>query len=222
MYTKAAIFLAILCAVSNAAAVSFDCKKASTFIENAICSNESLSKLDDILSETYKAALNQSSSKISLKNKQITWMKNVRNKCQNVACLEQAYDAQINQLLNIAYPPSPYDSAKADGYSYSPRDDFKPGEYVATQDVKTYSDAVEDKGYLWKEYTIKQGTSIKIYSVGTSESSDNQELWFNIAEGSACNGNLRGIFPPKGFDGIFLGAQGKYFRRIGDVPLCDK
>ena len=43
-------------------AASFDCNKAASFIEKAICGNERISNLDDELAVNFKAAKNASSN----------------------------------------------------------------------------------------------------------------------------------------------------------------
>jgi uncharacterized protein len=49
----------ILLFASWAHAAGFDCTKASTLVEKAICSDSELSKLDDLLMISYKEALGQ-------------------------------------------------------------------------------------------------------------------------------------------------------------------
>ncbi len=49
-------------------AASFDCAKASTQVERLICSDESLSKLDEQLSGSYKQALEGATLKAADKN----------------------------------------------------------------------------------------------------------------------------------------------------------
>lgn len=88
-------------AVSGHAA-SFDCAKASTLVEKAICSDAELSKLDDLLALTYKKALAAQSDGGELNLQQRTWLKNVRNQCGDVACIRQAYTGRIAVLGVLA------------------------------------------------------------------------------------------------------------------------
>ncbi|MGI9211146.1 MAG: lysozyme inhibitor LprI family protein [Methylococcaceae bacterium] len=80
-------------------AASFDCAKKSTLIENVICSDQNISNLDEVLSSTYKKALNSAVDGTKIKLEQRTWLKEVRNKCQTSQCLEQAYQQRIKSLV---------------------------------------------------------------------------------------------------------------------------
>jgi uncharacterized protein len=71
----AAIVFTLASTLSHAA--SFDCKKASNFVEKTVCNDSRLNKLDDVLSENYK---NISASNIGdgarkeLKTTQRAWL----------------------------------------------------------------------------------------------------------------------------------------------------
>ena len=82
--------------LSNAA--SFDCSKAGTGNEIAICSDPELSVMDELLADTYKKARNSISNKDKLKKEQINWIKSIATCDGNVACLTKAYVARINVL----------------------------------------------------------------------------------------------------------------------------
>ena len=57
-FTKYTCFVMVLLGSSyNSYAASFDCKKAATLVEQAICSNQKLSNLDQQLATMYKKAL---------------------------------------------------------------------------------------------------------------------------------------------------------------------
>ncbi len=75
-------------------AASFDCGKASTLIENAICTNPELSSQDEALARAYQSALRQDPS---VKADQIAWLKE-RNRCIDERCLIRAYDRRIAEL----------------------------------------------------------------------------------------------------------------------------
>ncbi len=77
---------------------SFDCRKATTLIESAICSDSELSALDEALLESYKAALLNASDNNVIKQEQRSWLKNVRNSCRTADCLKQAYRQRIAEL----------------------------------------------------------------------------------------------------------------------------
>lgn len=83
-------------------AVSFDCQKASSFVEKAICQNQTLSALDDELATAYQAAQDASKNQETLKKQQFSWLKNKRNVCQTNSCLEKAYEKRIAVLNKLS------------------------------------------------------------------------------------------------------------------------
>jgi uncharacterized protein len=78
-------------------AASFDCGKASTPVEKAICSDEQLSNLDSELGRAYKAAFQNSATPADLKTEQKNWVAQ-RNRCADTACLTSAYRARLAAL----------------------------------------------------------------------------------------------------------------------------
>lgn len=83
---------------------SFDCAKASTFSEKAICSDPLLGKLDGALSENYKYMLASDigeGARTDLKDTQKKWLSE-RNKCTSNQCLADAYRKRIDEVCE--YP----------------------------------------------------------------------------------------------------------------------
>ena len=80
-------------------AASFDCKKASSKTEIAICKNKSLSSLDTELATAYKKLKNKSSSEVKniLIKSQRKWIKE-RNKYSGRSDLINFYKARIHAL----------------------------------------------------------------------------------------------------------------------------
>ncbi len=87
----------------NSTAASFDCSKASTYVEKEICRNENISTLDDNLNAQYKSLMNQSdeNAKATLKSSQKKWLSS-RNKCGSGECIETAYNTRIAQLSELS------------------------------------------------------------------------------------------------------------------------
>lgn len=80
---------------------SFDCKKAGTEVEKAICLDKTLSRLDEFLALTYKKALARSSHKNKLKASQRNWLRAKRNKCEDDdICLNTEYYSRILELTD--------------------------------------------------------------------------------------------------------------------------
>jgi uncharacterized protein len=94
--------LFLLMLAGNVHAASFDCGKATTDVEKIICGDDELSKRDDSLSEAYQEALKSEARKTQPEDKiiesQRQWLKKVRNRCQNAACLKKAYETRIREL----------------------------------------------------------------------------------------------------------------------------
>lgn len=95
------ILLALLLIVIQtipAYSASFDCKKAKTAVEKMICSDESLSKLDEELAKVYAQALTAVPDRNTLKKEQREWVKNKRNTCNDTNCLLISYKNRITKL----------------------------------------------------------------------------------------------------------------------------
>ncbi|MEI6705842.1 MAG: lysozyme inhibitor LprI family protein [Methylococcales bacterium] len=90
------LLLLVMC-VSAAQAVSFDCQKAKTFIEKAICQNPDLSQLDDELGSLYQLALTDNKNPAVFKKQQLGWLKQ-RDTCQTVDCVKKSYKQRIATL----------------------------------------------------------------------------------------------------------------------------
>ncbi|MFJ3059034.1 lysozyme inhibitor LprI family protein [Herbaspirillum sp. NPDC087042] len=82
-------------------AASFDCAKASTKIEKAICGDEQLSKLDSDLMTAYKVAQTSATDPNKLKSEQKAWLQASRNKCEDARCIKTAYEDRINALKSV-------------------------------------------------------------------------------------------------------------------------
>ncbi len=92
-----ALFMA-LCWAMPTQATSFDCKRASTQVEQLICATPELSQADDHLKKSYDQLLKLVPSQRSLKQQQRSWLANVLNHCLNSACLAREYNARIEIL----------------------------------------------------------------------------------------------------------------------------
>lgn len=90
------LFLTLLPASLQAA--GFDCTKASTFVEKAICSDRELSELDDMLTAAYQKALASSSNPAKTKAEQRQWLNAERNQCKDNQSLKAAYARRLQEL----------------------------------------------------------------------------------------------------------------------------
>jgi uncharacterized protein len=79
-------------------AASFDCSKASTKTEKAVCDDSTLSKLDDDLSVAYDKAL-KVTDRDSVKKVQRKWLKETLAPCrEDKECIKKAYENRLRQL----------------------------------------------------------------------------------------------------------------------------
>ena len=83
-------------------AASFDCSKASTKTEKAICDDPILSKLDEDMAVAYSKALKTSDPDV-LKKEQRKWLKETLAPClDDKDCIKNAYESRISQLYAIS------------------------------------------------------------------------------------------------------------------------
>lgn len=84
-------------------AASFDCAKASTFLEKKICQNPTLSLLDEQLGTLYSEVRGVVVDKEALKKEQLAWLKQRRNACIDNICQASAYEFRIDELKRIKH-----------------------------------------------------------------------------------------------------------------------
>jgi len=93
------ILLAMMVLSSGAAAASFDCAKAATLVEHAICADRKLSDLDDQLAAAYRNVLAAASDANAIRARQREWLANERNKCRDSTCIQDAYAKRLAELF---------------------------------------------------------------------------------------------------------------------------
>lgn len=116
------LFVASTSAATPAFAASFDCRKASTEVELAICGDPHLSRLDSELGTVYKARL---AIDPDLRRSQIDWIRERNRRCgPDAACLARMVRERIDELgglatshmASAAHPQSlPVESKPGDG-----------------------------------------------------------------------------------------------------------
>ncbi|WP_175842196.1 lysozyme inhibitor LprI family protein [Burkholderia contaminans] len=101
---------------------SFDCGKAGTNVEQLICKNPDLTKLDATVNRGYVAMLLTDSKEISYQDpvrlNQISWIRTVRNACTDAACLLKVYRARLAYIkgkIAATYPSYPETDSNQDG-----------------------------------------------------------------------------------------------------------
>ena len=95
--------LAALMAPPTCMAASFDCAKANTKREVLVCSDPSLSRLDERLAEAYRGARTRSTTPGIIIRWQRDWLKSAQlTSCRDSACLSKAYTARIGLLERVS------------------------------------------------------------------------------------------------------------------------
>lgn len=118
--------LGCLAGASLAHAASFDCAKAGTPIEHAICADAALSKADSQLAGRYGDAMAQLSAegKRVVRDGQRQWLGYVRALCggkgaagADQECQRAAYEARLRDLALAAVRVGPYLFSRIDDYA---------------------------------------------------------------------------------------------------------
>lgn len=107
------IVLAICASVPLSHAASFNCDKAITVTEQAICENRSLNDKDVKMTTTYNIVrkLVPMGTRAQIQDQQVKWLQ-LRNQCQEyVSCLSDVYNMRQQKLdiyLNQIYQQGPF------------------------------------------------------------------------------------------------------------------
>lgn len=94
------VTLAVCLWVQTATAASFDCARAHTSTEKLVCSDATLSRLDEQLGDAYRSAQRRVESRTALRDAQRKWLSTRRDVCTDAPCLRAAYLARIEALLD--------------------------------------------------------------------------------------------------------------------------
>ncbi|MFL1504530.1 lysozyme inhibitor LprI family protein [Pseudomonas sp. O64] len=97
---------ALLCAAAPAGAASYDCKKATTPVEQTLCANPELSRLDGMLGEHYLSAMGKlkGPQRDALRNAQRAWLK-TRDACgTDPACLQPLLSKRLIEVGQLTQP----------------------------------------------------------------------------------------------------------------------
>lgn len=105
--TLVGLFLAAAASGCGVAA-SFDCDKAKTEVEQAICADPGLSKSDEEMAEAYRAALKRAQDWEGLRREQGAWLRARDEGCgAAVACLDGLYADRVARLLTYPHADDP-------------------------------------------------------------------------------------------------------------------
>ncbi len=96
------VVISLFLSAGSAGGASFDCEKASTYAERAVCSDLYLSHLDEALSNNYRAAINKVSSREMLQKEQRLWL-GKRDACDEFKCVYDAYTERLKELNGFLF-----------------------------------------------------------------------------------------------------------------------
>ncbi|POA46252.1 hypothetical protein C1893_20965 [Pseudomonas sp. MPR-ANC1] len=96
--------LLALCAAPVSAA-SFDCSKATTFAENAICAEGALGLLDEQLNAKYVRVLESASNPTDVRQQQREWLR-LRDNCKTGQCLSSSMSQRLSELTQQLAKPA--------------------------------------------------------------------------------------------------------------------
>lgn len=107
------LILGIAHLTSTSYAASFDCKKAKTITEHAVCDNRSINDADVKMATTYTIIrhLVPMGTRGAIQDQQIKWLQ-LRDQCRdNVSCLSDVYKMRQQKLdlyMDRVYKQGPF------------------------------------------------------------------------------------------------------------------
>ena len=88
------------CFVSGTAFAVIDCSRAKSNVDKLICSSSSLGLAEEQMAFSYRSAMRRGVDLQELQRTQTEWYEQVRNACNDVACLLKAFDDRGAELDN--------------------------------------------------------------------------------------------------------------------------
>lgn len=75
-----------------------DCSKATSNADRLVCSNDRLAAAEEGMARAYRDALRRGVDRDRLRSSQREWNQEVRDRCNDAACLERAYAERMSEL----------------------------------------------------------------------------------------------------------------------------
>ncbi len=85
---------------TNAAVAAIDCGRAKSNVDKLICSSSKLSVAENLMAYSYQQAIRRGVDPNKLRSTQQEWRDNVRDACNDVPCLMEAFDERGAELDN--------------------------------------------------------------------------------------------------------------------------
>lgn len=97
MQLKTIVLLLLVCRIGCAWAV-IDCSKPKTKVDWMLCSNDKAAREEERMAFAFREAMNRTDKREALQQEQRDWNVNVRDLCNDVACLVKAYRERATEL----------------------------------------------------------------------------------------------------------------------------
>lgn len=98
---RIAATLAIVLLLGSQANAAIDCSRASSNTDLLVCSNDRLAVADQRMALAFRDAMRRGVDRDKLISTQRDWKLNVRDRCNDVACLMRAYEDRAAELDNF-------------------------------------------------------------------------------------------------------------------------
>ena len=206
-----------------ARAASFDCTKAKSKIEKAICSDHNLSNLDEYLGRYYGGAAETLKDGVAcLKSDQRTWVKTKRDACgPKVGCLTNAYLGRlatldglqpgVTALKNVELPSVPTLITTIPPAADSPS--AKPGKPMRVSGKMVYeTNDIYNQGYAVKPDGGKPKAFIFDMDFGSSPTHETVRAL--TAQADNARYEVRGFVSIEGDESGFDQGQCRYVYRL--------
>ena len=97
MQLKTIVLSLLACQIGSAWAV-IDCSKPKTKVDWMLCSNDKAAREEERMAFAFREAMNRTDKREALQQEQRDWNVNVRDLCNDVACLVKAYRERATEL----------------------------------------------------------------------------------------------------------------------------
>lgn len=95
------LLLVLFASVTSASALAaVDCSRARDNLDKLVCSSSRLSVAEEQMASSFHAARRRGVDMQMLQSTHIEWYEQVRNACNDVACLLRAFDERSAELDN--------------------------------------------------------------------------------------------------------------------------
>lgn len=105
-YQSISLILALCSIAPLVDAASFDCKVAIGMVENLVCRDAELSKLDDELAVVYQEAMRTTKDRKALREQQRAWLREIRDRTPNLRSRYRERIEQLSSVTPLVSPPS--------------------------------------------------------------------------------------------------------------------